>query len=120
MRGLDHTPLYDGEMRSNTTPCTRLTHNNVRDRTLSSAIHQGLPSEMGSISLREYIRWLPGEPEEPTSTVVVTSPKRHFVDIRVLRSDTSTGDAHPGLSIHISNRAAATKAERNTRQLVLT
>ena len=40
---------------------------------------------MGSISLREFIQWLPDEPSEPTSTIVVTSPGRRFVDIRVLR-----------------------------------
>lgn len=37
-----------------------------------------------SISLRKYIRWLPDEASEPTSTIVVTSPQRRFVDIRVL------------------------------------
>ena len=45
----------------------------------------GDPSE-GSICTREYIRWLPDEPSEPTSTVVVTSPQNRYVDIRVLLS----------------------------------
>lgn len=40
---------------------------------------------MGSISIREHIRWLPDPPSEPTSTIVLTSPERRFVDIRVLR-----------------------------------
>lgn len=39
---------------------------------------------MGSISIREHIRWLPDPPSEPTSTIVLTSPERRFVDIRVL------------------------------------
>ncbi|KAM0324879.1 hypothetical protein ACHAQA_007845 [Verticillium albo-atrum] len=39
---------------------------------------------MASISIREGIRWLPAEMSEPTSTVVLTSPERRFVDIRVL------------------------------------
>ncbi|KAH7165442.1 hypothetical protein EDB81DRAFT_779235 [Dactylonectria macrodidyma] len=40
---------------------------------------------MGSISLREHIRWLPDEASEPTSTIVVTSPQRRFVDLRIFR-----------------------------------
>ncbi|KAF4125284.1 hypothetical protein GMORB2_4124 [Geosmithia morbida] len=44
------------------------------------------------ISLREFIRWLPDEASEPTSTIVVTSPGQHlFVDIRVIRPAGETG-----------------------------
>ncbi|KAM0352975.1 hypothetical protein ACHAPU_001859 [Fusarium lateritium] len=40
---------------------------------------------MGTISIRKFIRWLPEEPSEPTSTIVVTSPKlNRFVDLRIL------------------------------------
>jgi hypothetical protein len=39
---------------------------------------------MGSISIREHIRWLPGTASEPTSTLVLTTPKRRFVDLRIL------------------------------------
>ncbi|KAH7312764.1 hypothetical protein B0I35DRAFT_61661 [Stachybotrys elegans] len=39
----------------------------------------------GHISFRESIRWLPDEPSEPTSTIVLTSPQRRFVDLRVLK-----------------------------------
>jgi hypothetical protein len=39
------------------------------------------------ISQREFIRWLPDEASEPTATLVVTSPGRRFVDIRVLRPE---------------------------------
>ncbi|KAK4125787.1 hypothetical protein N657DRAFT_631995 [Parathielavia appendiculata] len=40
---------------------------------------------MCDISIREYIRWLPGEASEPTSTIVLTTPQRRFVDVRVLK-----------------------------------
>ncbi|KAF4462506.1 hypothetical protein FALBO_10686 [Fusarium albosuccineum] len=39
---------------------------------------------MGSISIRKHIRWLPDEASEPTSTIVITSPGRRFVDLRIL------------------------------------
>ncbi|KAI1337845.1 hypothetical protein F5Y15DRAFT_425547 [Xylariaceae sp. FL0016] len=39
---------------------------------------------MASISIRKSIRWLPEPASEPTSTVVLTSPGRRFVDIRIL------------------------------------
>ncbi|KAL7793861.1 hypothetical protein V8C37DRAFT_377654 [Trichoderma ceciliae] len=42
---------------------------------------------MSSISFRKFIRWLPEEASEPTSTLVLTSPEKRFVDIRVLLSD---------------------------------
>ncbi|KAI6781457.1 uncharacterized protein J7T54_001419 [Emericellopsis cladophorae] len=45
-----------------------------------------------SISLREYIRWLPDDATEPTSTIVVTSPGSHFVDIRALRPASAPTD----------------------------
>lgn len=41
---------------------------------------------MGSISTRQHIRWGCDTPSEPTSTLVITSPGRHFVDIRVLKT----------------------------------
>ncbi|KAK3940329.1 hypothetical protein QBC46DRAFT_354316 [Diplogelasinospora grovesii] len=42
---------------------------------------------MADISKREYIRWLPDEPSEPTMTMVLTSPERRFVDLRILHPD---------------------------------
>ncbi|TLS31604.1 hypothetical protein PpBr36_03682 [Pyricularia pennisetigena] len=39
---------------------------------------------MGSISIRKHIRWPPAPAAEPTSTIVLTSPGRRFVDLRVL------------------------------------
>ncbi|GAW24936.1 hypothetical protein ANO14919_145320 [Xylariales sp. No.14919] len=45
-----------------------------------------------SISIRHSIRWLPGAPSEPTSTVVLTSPEHRFVDVRILK-DTNEPDA---------------------------
>ncbi|KAK1755438.1 hypothetical protein QBC47DRAFT_445527 [Echria macrotheca] len=47
---------------------------------------------MGDISIREYIRWLPDPPSEPTSTIVLTSPERRFVDIRILREPEPSPD----------------------------
>ncbi|MCJ1352005.1 MAG: hypothetical protein MMC33_001989 [Icmadophila ericetorum] len=38
------------------------------------------------ISIRKHIRRIPSPAEEPTSTLVLTSSKGHFVDIRVLKS----------------------------------
>ncbi|KAK3324407.1 hypothetical protein B0T19DRAFT_443822 [Cercophora scortea] len=45
---------------------------------------------MGDISHREYIRWLPEGSSEPTSTIVLTSPERRFVDLRILRAPSSS------------------------------
>lgn len=50
---------------------------------------------MGSISIREHIRWGTDALSEPTSTVVLTSPARYFVDVRVLRRELSPGFKHP-------------------------
>lgn len=38
-----------------------------------------------SISIRDSIRWLPDPASEPTSTIVLTSPARRFVDMRILK-----------------------------------
>ncbi|KAF4971268.1 hypothetical protein FSARC_1838 [Fusarium sarcochroum] len=47
---------------------------------------------MGTISIRKFIRWLPDEASEPTSTIVVTSPKlKQFVDLRILLPDDHSG-----------------------------
>lgn len=37
------------------------------------------------ISIREGIRWVPDPFTEPTSTLVLTSPGKHFVDVRILK-----------------------------------
>ncbi|KAL7921416.1 hypothetical protein ACQKWADRAFT_313998 [Trichoderma austrokoningii] len=42
---------------------------------------------MASLSFRKFIRWLPDGASEPTSTLVLTSPEKRFVDIRVLLPD---------------------------------
>ncbi|RYP34774.1 hypothetical protein DL767_004111 [Monosporascus sp. MG133] len=62
---------------------------------------------MASISTREHIRWLPGPPEENTSTVVLTSPGRRFVDIRILLRPGSTG-------AHVSSPDGDASAETTT------
>ncbi|KAI1433952.1 hypothetical protein GGR50DRAFT_452128 [Xylaria sp. CBS 124048] len=38
-----------------------------------------------SISIRDSICWLPDTASEPTTTIVLTSPERRFVDIRILK-----------------------------------
>ncbi|KAG5662134.1 hypothetical protein KAF25_004373 [Fusarium avenaceum] len=54
---------------------------------LLQIIHSHI-NTMGTISIRKYIRWLPDESSEPTSTIVVTSPKlKRFVDLRILLPD---------------------------------
>ncbi|KAJ0158492.1 hypothetical protein CTA2_11462, partial [Colletotrichum tanaceti] len=57
---------------------------------------------MGSISFREHIRWIPDEASEPTSTIVLTSPQRRFVDLRILKS-APTADAAQGAT-HAAKR----------------
>ncbi|OJT12811.1 hypothetical protein TRAPUB_10646 [Trametes pubescens] len=48
-----------------------------------------------SISERLYIRWFPDEASEPTSTLVLTTPNRHFVDLRFYKSGPSPDDSTP-------------------------
>lgn len=58
---------------------------------------------MASISFRKFIRWLPEEASEPTSTLVLTSPEKRFVDIRVLLSAGSDSLADGGtVSVKVS------------------
>ncbi|KAI0647656.1 hypothetical protein C8Q79DRAFT_521993 [Trametes meyenii] len=58
----------------------RLSHKQ-RTRPSEQAIHLRQETNM-SISERLYIRWFPDEASEPTSTLVLTTPGRHFVDLR--------------------------------------
>ncbi|OSD07630.1 hypothetical protein PYCCODRAFT_1456372 [Trametes coccinea BRFM310] len=53
-----------------------------------------------SISERLYIRWLPAEATEPTSTLVLTTPRGRFVDLRFLLPSASPteSDASPALT----------------------
>lgn len=46
---------------------------------------------MGTISIREHIRWIPDPESEPTSTIVLTSPGHRFVDLRILRPENHQG-----------------------------
>ncbi|KAK3390704.1 hypothetical protein B0H63DRAFT_388500 [Podospora didyma] len=48
---------------------------------------------MGDISIRDYIRWLPEAASEPTSTIVLTSSERRFVDLRILKTPETWTDA---------------------------
>ncbi|KAI8209197.1 hypothetical protein K4K52_000714 [Colletotrichum sp. SAR 10_76] len=61
----------------------------------SSSKEEDTNVKMGSISFREHIRWVPDEAGEPTSTIVLTSPQRRFVDLRILKAPTAEGqEAH--------------------------
>jgi hypothetical protein len=48
-----------------------------------------------SISTRAFIQWLPDKPSEPTSTKVLTTSQRHFVDIRVITKDAARENVDP-------------------------
>lgn len=55
-----------------------------------------------SVSIRDYIRWLPdGAPTENTDTLVLTSPGRRFVDIRMLLSGTDKGELTGECILHL-------------------
>jgi hypothetical protein len=60
---------------------------------------------MGSISVRKWIRWVPEEASEPTSTLVLTSPGRHFVDLRIYlpegHQESWAGQHGKHLSLHL-------------------
>ncbi|KAB5528047.1 hypothetical protein GE09DRAFT_1253726 [Coniochaeta sp. 2T2.1] len=50
-----------------------------------SSTSNNLPAlPQADISIRTSIAWHPDPPSEPTSTLVLTSPGKHFVDIRLL------------------------------------
>ncbi|KAH6629669.1 hypothetical protein C7974DRAFT_190803 [Boeremia exigua] len=42
---------------------------------------------MAGVSIRKSIRWLPDPASEPTSTIVLSSAERRFVDIRILKPE---------------------------------
>lgn len=46
-----------------------------------------------SISSRRWIRWIPDTPTEPTDTIVLTSPKGVFVDVRTITGIDEVGTA---------------------------
>ncbi|KAI0632513.1 hypothetical protein C8Q77DRAFT_1074447 [Trametes polyzona] len=51
-----------------------------------------------SISERLYIRWFPDEASEPTSTLVLTTPSRHFVDLRFYKPSPESKLTEPSLT----------------------
>ncbi|KAI8157199.1 hypothetical protein K4K49_003524 [Colletotrichum sp. SAR 10_70] len=63
----------------------------------SSSKEEDTNVKMGSISFREHIRWVPDEAGEPTSTIVLTSPQRRFVDLRILKAPTAEGQETHGI-----------------------
>ncbi|MCJ1467637.1 hypothetical protein MMC07_006262 [Pseudocyphellaria aurata] len=43
-----------------------------------------------TISSRKHFRWIPDEPGEPTSTIVLTSHTSHYVDVRIYKDQYRT------------------------------
>jgi len=64
-----------------------------------------------SISFRDSIRWLPDDAAEPTSTMVLTSPARRFVDVRIHSSTRAVDWAFAGTS------SAAARTTEDGRQV---
>lgn len=58
------------------------------------------------VSERRYIRWLPDQPSEPTSTIVLTSAQSRFVDLRILK------DSPPDVLAQIDWAFAGTSASQ--------
>ncbi|KAL8854479.1 MAG: hypothetical protein Q9221_000750 [Calogaya cf. arnoldii] len=50
------------------------------------------PTPPASISRRKHYRTVPGDPSEPTSTLVLTSPRGFYVDIRVFKEQQPSSD----------------------------
>ncbi|KAK4197622.1 hypothetical protein QBC40DRAFT_308876 [Triangularia verruculosa] len=50
---------------------------------------------MADISIRKWIRWTPHSPSGSTSTIVLTSPERRFVDIRLEWAIAGTSTSSP-------------------------
>jgi hypothetical protein len=54
---------------------------------------------MAGVSIRKSIRWLPEDASEPTSTIVLSSVERKFVDIRILKS--ASRESEDGDGTHV-------------------
>lgn len=70
--------------------CTEQHHiHHIAWRTFVYLLHCFLYN-MAGVSIRKSIRWLPDDASEPTSTIVLSSSQRRFVDIRILSSPPET------------------------------
>ena len=66
-----------------------------------------------NISTRAFIQWLPDPPSEPTSTEVLTSRQKYFVDIRILKDSNEKIDwAFAGRSESRKNEATGSTSTR--------
>jgi hypothetical protein len=66
-----------------------------------------------NISTRAFIQWLPDPPSEPTSTEVLTSRQKSFVDIRILKASNGEIDwAFAGRSESHNNESTGTTSTR--------
>ncbi|KAI0366680.1 hypothetical protein BV20DRAFT_638902 [Pilatotrama ljubarskyi] len=61
-----------------------------------------------SISERLYIRWFPDEASEPTSTLVLTTPSRRFVDLRFFKSTDPSASPLTALEWGFAGRSVGT------------
>lgn len=60
-----------------------------------------------TISERISFRWLPDPPSEPTTTLVLTSPKGHFVDVRIIKPSTEISSPQPPTVPNLDVEAAS-------------
>jgi hypothetical protein len=65
-----------------------------------------------NISTRAFIQWLPDPPSEPTSTEVLTSREKFFVDIRILKDSNEIDWAFAGRSESHHNGPTGTTSTR--------
>jgi hypothetical protein len=65
-----------------------------------------------NISTRAFIQWLPDPPSEPTSTEVLTSRQKFFVDIRILKDFSKIDWAFAGRSESRKNEATGNTSTR--------
>jgi hypothetical protein len=65
-----------------------------------------------NISTRAFIQWLPDPPSEPTSTEVLTSRQKFFVDIRILKDSSGLDWAFAGRSESQNNEATGKTSTR--------
>jgi hypothetical protein len=65
-----------------------------------------------NISTRTFIQWLPDPPSEPTSTEVLTSRQKFFVDIRILKDSDGIDWAFAGRSESHKDEASGNTSTR--------
>jgi hypothetical protein len=69
-----------------------------------------------NISTRAFIQWLPDPPSEPTSTEVLTSREKSFVDIRILKQANPNPNPTPSTPAPLSQELDWAFAGRSSTQ----